>query len=103
MTTTSTYQYGGSGVHLQNSGANHVYSTGQGFATGASGSGSNYGYTSGGQLETSTYTTAGYAQPLSHTGYVTKDGTHLSTTGQVLNQTGNTSFVKNNVSYQTNA
>lgn len=60
-------------------------------------------YTSGGPLETSTYTSGGYAQPLATHGYVTKDGTHLSTTGNVVGGTTTytSSQVKNNQSYQT--
>ena len=61
-------------------------------------------YTSGGPLETSTYTSGGYAQPLATHGYVTKDGTHLSTTGNVVGGTTtytSSSQVKNNQSYQT--
>lgn len=71
---------------------------GQSFTSGAVGTGSNYVYTSGGPLETSTYTTGGYAQPLSVGGYVTKDGTHLSNTGNIVSS----SQVKNNTSYATN-
>lgn len=71
----------------------------QSFVSGAHGTGSNYVYTSGGPLETSTYTSGGYAQPLSSLGYVTKDGTHLSTTGHIVGPSG--SQVKANQSYQT--
>jgi len=114
---TGTYTTGGytTGGYVTGTGAGNLLSGpatgaalytatttgGQGFASGAHGTGSNYAYTSGGPLETSTFTTGGYAQPLSTAGYVTKDGTHLSTSGQVLNAAS--SLVKNNVSYQTNA
>ena len=71
---------------------------GQTFASGAHGTGTNYVYTSGGPIETSTYTSGGYAQPLSTGGYVTADGTHLSNTGNIVSG----STVKNNTSYATN-
>ena len=98
--TTTTYTTGPSYV-ASSSG----YNAGT-FVSGAHGTGSNYVYTSGGPLETSTYTTGGYAQPLSTHGYVTKDGTHLSTAGNVVGGTTTTytssSQVKGNQSYQTN-
>jgi len=76
----------------------------QSFVSGAHGTGSNYGYTTGGGLETSAYTSAGYAQPLSGVGYVTKDGTHLSSTGHIVSGVNTSgSQVKNNQSYQTSA
>ncbi len=90
--TTTTYQT--QGYSTSNVYGGHV---GQSFVSGAHGTGSNYAYTSG-PLETTTYTTAGYAQPLSSAGYVTKDGTHLTSTGHIISSG---SQVKGNQSYQT--
>ena len=91
-----------SGAQYQTVTSSHVSGSrvGQSFVSGAHGTGSNYVYTSGGPIETSTYTSAGYAQPLSNYGYTTQDGTHISSTGHVLgNYSGE---VKGNQSYQTN-
>jgi len=90
--TTTAYQLGSSSV------VGRTPTVGQTFVSGAHGTGSNYVYTSGGPLETSTYTSGGYAQPLSTGGYVTADGTHLSHTGNIVGG----SQVKNNASYATN-
>ncbi len=90
----AAYQIASSSSQYRTSGV----SGGQTFATGAHGTGANYTYTTGGPLVTSTYTTGGYAQPLSTGGYVTADGTHLSNAGNVVSG----SNVKNNTSYATN-
>lgn len=90
------------GAQYQTVTSSHVSGSrvGQSFVSGAHGTGSNYVYTSGGPIETSTYTSAGYAQPLSSYGYTTQDGTHITSTGHVLgNYSGE---VKGNQSYQTN-
>ncbi len=101
--TTGGYTTSGQTTYISNSRVNTTIPVNtQSFVSGAHGTGSNYGYTTGGGLETSAYTSAGYAQPLSGVGYVTKDGTHLSSTGHIVSGNTSGSQVKNNQSYATN-